>query len=59
MADEQTGVELRRFFVELLAEDNFKAYHSGRGNYIDDRVRRTEQELDPNRFLGPEALRVL
>jgi hypothetical protein len=59
MADEQTGNELRQFFVELLAGENFKAYHAGRGNYIGDRVRLPDQEDDPARFLGSEALRVL
>lgn len=59
MADEQTGIELRRFFVELLADDNFKAYHAGRGGYIEDRIKLTEPEEDPQRFLGGEARRVL
>jgi hypothetical protein len=59
MADEQTGIELRRFFVELLADENFKNSHSGRGNYIGDRVRLPDQEDDPARFLGTEARRVL
>lgn len=59
MADETTGNELRRFFVELLADENLKSYHSGRGNYIGDRVRQPDQEDDPTRFLGTEATRVL
>jgi hypothetical protein len=59
MADEPTGQELRRFFVELLADDNFKAYHAGRGGYIEDRVKLPDQEDDPRRYLGTEARRVL
>ena len=59
MADEQTGSELRRFFVELLADENFKRYHSGRGDYIGDRVKLPEEDEDPERYLGDEARRVL
>lgn len=59
MADEPTGQELRRFFVELLADENFKNYHSERGTYIGDRAKRTEPEEDPTRYLGTEARRIL
>jgi hypothetical protein len=57
MADEQTGRELRRFFLELLEETNLRDYHEGRDDYIRRRIRRSEE--DEEGYLGDEALRLL
>jgi hypothetical protein len=57
MADEQTGHELRRFFLELLQDTNLRDYHEGRGDYIRRRVRTSED--DEHRYLGDEAVRLL
>ena len=51
MTSIQTGIELRDFFLELLAGTNLIEYYEGRDVYIDRRV------LHPDRdrvTLGPE-----
>ncbi len=57
MADVETGRELRQFFLELLAETNLREYHEGRDEYIDRRIRRSDEEEQG--FLGEEAVRLL
>jgi len=50
MADAEVGQQLRRFFIELLEDQNLQRYRSEeRGDYIG------ERRHDNDGYLGPEA----
>lgn len=61
---EQTGRELRRFFLELLEDTNLRDFRSGRMDYIGRRVGENPEEREPpepgsTRYLSPEAAALL
>ncbi len=39
MPDEQTGRELRQFFLDLLQEVNLRQYHENREQYVAEKVK--------------------
>lgn len=59
MADEQTGQELRKFFIELLEGTNLRDYHEARTDYIRARILRIDEEGREQGFLGDGSTRLL
>lgn len=56
MPDAEIGQQLRRFFIELLEDQNLQRYRSDeRGDYIGERVK----THDNDGYLSPEAEELL
>ena len=57
------GEELRRFFIELLKDENLRRFEGeGRNEYIDERARPDDWSIDHPEYydrLGPDARRLL